>query len=106
MFLAFGPKRLPQRALTHRIRIDLVTQISGIADPLDDAITHANRHALYVHELEALGRNVISSNRAQHITSTRACNLKTGALIRNILKTDAVVKIVPEPSFVNGLIAI
>ena len=51
MGLACGPEHPPERALIHRVAVNLKPQIAGIADPLNDAGALPHGHVPDIEEL-------------------------------------------------------
>ena len=106
MLLTGSKERVPKRALVHCVRIDLVTEISGVAQPLHDAVTHPYGHPLDVHKQKRFGRHVSTGHLGQHSTGHGTCNLKTCASVGNILDVDPGLKMASQPSLMHRLIPV
>ena len=97
------PERGPQLSLGHRVAVNLVAQIAGIADALHDAVGHAHCHALHVHEfqidrLKCAGR--------ENLARLRARDLKPRPFVGDIFNLHVRPQVLQEPAHVKCLTAV
>jgi ribosomal 50S subunit-associated protein YjgA (DUF615 family) len=104
MALSRLPQHRPERPLLHRVDIDLVAQIAGVADALHQRLGQADDHAAGVEEAEGVGPHIAARHILQKIARLRSRDLEAGDAVRDVLdRAHAVLHVAVEPAHVEVL---